>query len=625
MSLTIETLDRLLIERGNSGGENAALLAPGRDSSSYRTLAGQFELVARSLRRIGVKRDDRVLVVLPAGPELTSAFLTIAACARFAPLDPGSGARELDFHLDGGKTRVVVLPAGVDSPVRAAARARGIPVVNLVVRPGSSAGAFDLESEMEVRRELTEPLDWAQPDDVAVVLHTSGTTAEAKAVALTHRNLCSSARNIVGTLKLTPGDRALSIVPLFHTHGLVGVVLSSVMAGAGIICTSGFETNRFFEWLETLQPTWFSAVPTMHQAIVAGAVRLRRPPAGSVLRLMRSTSAPLPVPTLQALEATFGIPVIESYGMTEASQIASNRLPPGLRKPGSVGVATGQDLVVVDRQGKPAAPGQVGEILIRGPNLTRGYEGNPEATGAAFVDGWFHTGDLGCLDTDGYLFIKGRLKEMINRGGEKISPREIDEALIEQPGVSEAVAFATPHPTLGEDVAVAVVARGGFQLSEAGLRESLARLLPAFKVPSRILIVNEIPKGPTGKVQRIGLADRLEQQLATAFAPPEAGLEGMIAATIAQALDRSPVGRHDNFFSIGGDSIAATQVQVRIQESVGFAIPPATIFNHPTVAQLAAEVARIQEIENVGIASKLAGLPNGEATRILDEIESMKA
>jgi acyl-CoA synthetase (AMP-forming)/AMP-acid ligase II len=349
-----------------------------------------------------------------------------------------------------------------------------------------------------------------EPDDVAMVLHTSGTTARPKIVPLSHRNVCASATNIANTLGLRPQDLCLNVMPLFHIHGLIGALLSSIAAGASVYCTTGFNAMKFFGWLDQVKPSWYSAVPTMHQAILSRAARNQDIVDRNTLRLIRSSSAALPPQVLAQLDETFRSPVVESYGMTEAAhQMASNPLPPKARKPGSVGPAAGPEVAIMDEAGTILVQGETGEIVIRGDNVTSGYARNPEANATAFTYGWFRTGDQGRLDQEGYLYITGRLKEIINRGGEKISPREVDEALLDHPGVAQAVVFGMPHPKLGEEIAAAVVLAPGSNASEKELREFVLERLADFKTPRRIVILDEIPKGPTGKIQRIGLAAKL--------------------------------------------------------------------------------------------------------------------
>ncbi|MEM8789937.1 MAG: AMP-binding protein, partial [Pseudomonadota bacterium] len=312
------------------------------------------------------------------------------------------------------------------------------------------------------------------------------------------------------TLNLSTADRCLNVMPLFHIHGLIAAVLSSLAAGATITCTPGFDALKFLGWLRDIRPTWYTAVPTMHQAILARAARNADAVAAADLRFIRSSSAALPTPVLTALEQTFDCPVIEAYGMTEAAhQMASNQLPPGLRKPGTVGAAAGPEIGIMAEDGGLLPQGDLGEVVIRGANVTPGYRNNPKANAENFTDGWFRTGDQGRLDADGFLTITGRLKEIINRGGEKISPREVDDVLMEHPAVAQAVTFSVPHEKLGEDVAAAIVLAEGAAAEPAELRAFAAQTLAGFKVPRKVLILDEIPKGPTGKLQRIGLAEKL--------------------------------------------------------------------------------------------------------------------
>jgi acyl-CoA synthetase (AMP-forming)/AMP-acid ligase II len=329
-------------------------------------------------------------------------------------------------------------------------------------------------------------------------------------VPLSHANLAASARHIGATLALCPEDICLNIMPLFHIHGLMAAVLASLAAGAAVYATPGFNALRFFAWLSESRATWYTAVPTMHQAILARAARNEDTLKHSRLRLIRSSSASLPPQVMAELERIFGAPVIESYGMTEAAhQMTSNPLPPRPRKPGSVGVAAGPEVAIMDDAGALLPPGSTGEVVIRGPNVTRGYVNHPEANAKAFTSGWFRTGDQGRFDNDGYLHLTGRLKEIINRGGEKISPLEIDSVLMDHPAVAQVVTFALPHEKLGEDVAAAIVLREGHTATEREIKEFAASRLADFKVPRRVVFVDEIPKGATGKLQRIGLSERL--------------------------------------------------------------------------------------------------------------------
>jgi acyl-CoA synthetase (AMP-forming)/AMP-acid ligase II/aryl carrier-like protein len=555
-----------------------ALFAPQRPAITYATLNEQIHRLGHELRAKDVTRSDRVAIVLPNGPEMAATFLGVGSYATCAPLNPAYGAAELEFFLTDLAAKAVVTTAGADQLVREIASRLALPLL-------------DINSRRDVVRSGDAPLDYGQGDDAALVLHTSGTTSRPKQVPLTHRNLCASARNIANILQLSADDCCLNVMPLFHIHGLVGVLLSSMFAGGSVVCTSGFQSSTFAELFREFRPSWYSAVPTIHQAALAVARAHPNFATGGRLRLIRSSSSALSPTLMNNLENTFGVPVIESYGMTEAAhQMASNPLPPAERKPGSVGLPAGPEMAIMDEQGN-LLPAEVrGEIVIRGFNVTAGYINNDEANRAAFSDGWFRTGDLGRVDSQGYFYLTGRKKEMINRGGENISPREIDEALLEHPTVSQAVAFAVPHASLGEDLAAAVVLHPGTSASESELREFVFQRLADFKVPSRILLVDAIPKGPTGKLQRIGLHEQFRSLLYVDYAVPVGETETKLASIWSELLDRPQVGRDDNYFLCGGDSLLAARLAARLRLEFEVDLSLRALFQQPTVAAQAALV-----------------------------------
>jgi oxalate---CoA ligase len=502
------TIDALL---ATAAPENQALGAPDRISMTYRDLREQVDATVIALNGAGVGRGDRVAIVLPNGPEMASAFVAIGAGATTAPLNPAYRADEFRFYLDDLGARLLVVERGSDSDAVAVARELGMGIAELFVPEGAPAGRFELEIVEEPAASDALQTGRAQADDIALVLHTSGTTSRPKIVPLSQANVCASAAHIRASLALEPGDRCLNIMPLFHIHGLIAAVLSSLSAGASVHCMPGFNALKAFAWFDAIKPTWYTAVPTMHQAILGRAARNQASVDAMGLRFIRSSSSSLPPQIMTELEATFGCPVIEAYGMTEAAhQMASNPLPPAPRFPGCVGIAAGPEVAIMDEgTGSLLGIGEIGEIVIRGPNVTAGYENNPKANAEGFTDGWFRTGDQGTLDQAGYLRLTGRLKEIINRGGEKISPREVDEILLDHPAVAQVVTFAVPHAKLGEDVAAAVVLKEGQEADEKALRSFAAERLADFKVPRKVLFLEEIPKGATGKLQRIGLAEKL--------------------------------------------------------------------------------------------------------------------
>ena len=490
-------------------GASRAIGAPGRpwlDRAALRRLAGD---TIAALNAVGIGRNDRVGLVLENGPEAASAFLALAAAATAAPLNPAYRHDEFRFYLDDLKPKAVVVQQGFDTPARAVAAELGIPVIELRPETGGPAGLFRLGTEAAGSGAAARPGP-AEAPDIALVLHTSGTTARPKIVPLANRNIAASARHIADTLSLSPADLCLNVMPLFHIHGLIAAVTSSLHAGAAVSCTPGFNAFKFFEWLGAVKPSWYTAVPTMHQAILLRARNHLEAAKSAGLRFIRSSSSSLPPQVMAELERVFGAPVIEAYGMTEAAhQMASNPLPPRARRPGSVGLAAGPEIAIMDEAGALLEPGGIGEVVIRGPNVTAGYDNNPDANARAFTAGWFRTGDQGTLDAEGYLTLTGRLKELINRGGEKISPLEVDTVLMDHPAVGQCVTFAMPHDMLGEEVAAAIVLREGQNATEQEIRDFAGKHLAPFKVPRKILFLNEIPKGATGKLQRIGLAQKL--------------------------------------------------------------------------------------------------------------------
>jgi acyl-CoA synthetase (AMP-forming)/AMP-acid ligase II len=516
-----DTVYRCLAAHAGAKPRAAAIRCKGRADLDYSGLLAAAETVGTAVRGLGLGRNDRVAIVMPNGPEMALAVLGVMSCAAAAPLNPRLTAAEFAYYLADLRAKALLVAHGAGTAAVQVARDRGIATLQVAAMDETRIGGLVLEplgaslGTHRASHSAAAPLVAAEAGDVALVLHTSGTTARPKLVPLTQANLCGSARNVAQTLRLEPRDSCLGIMPLFHIHGIVAGLLAPLVSGGSVVCAPSLADNPFFVaqvplWLEAMQPTWYTAVPSMHQAILASAKRHPQLAERCRLRFIRSSSAPLAPSLLHELEAAFRAPVIEAYGMTEAAhQMASNPLPPAARKPGSVGKPAGCEIAVMDADGLMQEAGRKGEIVIRGENVMSAYEANESANRAAFFGEWFRTGDEGLLDADGYLYVTGRLKEIINRGGEKISPREIDEALLEHPAVQQAVAFALPNPAFHEVPAAAVVLKQGHSVEPKALQEFVARKLAGFKVPNPVHIVDEIPKGPTGKLQRIGLAELL--------------------------------------------------------------------------------------------------------------------
>ncbi|HWK28256.1 MAG TPA: AMP-binding protein [Solirubrobacter sp.] len=472
-------------------GAKPALIDPdGPRTWSRDDLRAVTDRLAGQLAAAGVEPGTGVGIVLPHGPGAVVAFLAAARAGAVAlPLNPQLQPAEMRSAFEDCPPRLVI--AQESDAAAAAAEALGCPLRALT-------------ADLELEDGGTHPAPPApSPDAVALLLHTSGTTGRPKAVPLRQRNLVASARSIARTYGLGPDDRSYCVMPLFHVHGLVASTLAALAGGGAVVVPARVRTSVVWEHAAEHGVTWLSAVPTI-------LTRLPDRPAGGggPLRFLRSCSSALAPAVWERLEARCGVPVVEAYGMTEAAhQMTSNRLPPGERRPGTVGVSAGAEVAIVDAAWRPLPVGEAGEVTVRGPGVVDGYLANPEANAASFRDGWFRTGDIGRLDAAGCLVLEGRIKELINRGGEKIAPREIDEALLAFPGVRDAVAYGVADAKYGEVVHAAVV---GPDLDDGALRAHLQDRLAPFKVPRRIRVVAEIPKGPTGKVQRRLLADLLE-------------------------------------------------------------------------------------------------------------------
>ena len=563
------------------------------------------------MRTVGIGPQDRIAVVLPNGPEMAVAVLSVAASAACAPMNPAYGVAELDRYFADLRPRALITEAGTDSPARRVAISRGIYVIELSTAFDAEAGLFTLTGEQGGAASH----DQARPDDVAFLLFTSGTTARPKIVPLTHANVCSSAYSSVAAQALGETDRCLNLLPLFHTHGLGATLLASLAAGASVVCTPGCDVKSFFSWLSVFRPTWYSAVPTMHQAILAEARHGRSRATDNPLRFVRSASAPLPPSVFTKLEQTFDAPVIEFYGMTETagSPIACNPLPPRPRKMSSVGVPVGLDVAIVDETGTLLPDGQTGQVVVRGPSVTLGYHDDALATHAAFAGNWFKTGDHGFFDNDGYLFLVGRKQEIINRGGEKIAPREVDEVLLEHPAVAEAVTFAVPHATLREDVAAAVVLWPKATATPKDIRQFVIGRIADFKVPRQVLIVEELPKGSSGKVQRVGLAAKLglssRVSRPQSFIGPRTPLEKLLAERWAEILQLDQVGMYDDFFALGGDSLLVTQLIAQIYQLLGIEIKVSHFFDAPTIAETADHLEALIQTDQIGRPSLVVRVP----------------
>lgn len=507
MTQTKNTLNELILSINK---DNVFIQSPDEKEITYGELLNYIEDTYFKLSSLKIKKEDKIAIVLGNGSFMACTFIAIAANYTSCPLNPSYTKEEFKFYYDDLKVKAVIMEENKSVDAKEAANELGIKVINLKRENISNDIALDINNIKNKDKYL--PL--STEDDIAMVLHTSGTTSRPKMVPLSQKNLLASARNISNTLNLTENDKCLNIMPMFHIHGLIAAILAPIYKSGSIITPPGFDALKFFRWLDEYTPTWYTAVPTMHQAILARAPRNKEIIKNNQLKFIRSSSASLPSIVMKNLENTFNTSVIESYGMTEAThQMTSNPLPPNKRKAGSVGLAAGPEVALLcDKEimhNIKKNRNITGQIIIKGDNVTTGYINNPKANDESYIDGWFLTGDEGLFDEDGYLKITGRLKEIINRGGEKISPKEIDEILLEHKSIQQAVAFSVPHEKLGEDLYAAVIIKEKEDINENQIKEYCKQRLTQFKIPRKILIVDEIPKGATGKLQRIGLHEKL--------------------------------------------------------------------------------------------------------------------
>lgn len=481
---------------------NIALTSENNPPLLYKDLKTLTNRISRQLSGNHISNKDRAAIILPNGPHMASSFLAISSYMSAAPLNPNYKADEYEFYLNDLKPKIVIVEPNSQNSAVDVAKKLKIPVCEIKIKKDQPTGFFDL---------FNDESDYIEPEenDEALVLHTSGTTSRPKIVPLTNKNIYSSSLNISKSLNLVENDHCLNIMPLFHIHGLIAIIASSMKSGASVCASNGFNALKFLELAKSEKITWYSGVPTMHQTIMLRAEKNLELAKNLNLRLVRSSSASLPPAVFEKLNKVFNCPVIEAYGMTEAThQMTSNPLPPKKQKAGFVGIPAGPEVAIMDDNNNIMKNGEVGEICIKGNNVTAGYENNPEANKANFNNGWFRTGDQGFFDNDGYLKISGRLKEIINKGGEKISPLEVDNVLMDHPSIEQAVCFGYEDKMLGEDIATAIILKEGVNLDEAGLKIYAKEKLAKFKIPKKIFFVTEIPKGATGKLQRNVLAKK---------------------------------------------------------------------------------------------------------------------
>jgi len=601
----LQSLGDVIRFHANKQPGQSAIFSSAFEPLSYRQLQLQIDGIGSQLRRIGLGRGAWIGIALPDGPEAVLAIVAVSCWAIAVPFDPKLTPAEIDQRLGILRLDAVILHGDDDSDMRGVIARHGVRIVEAFSAGGGKLG-LTLDAPAADVSVLPET---PGPSAIAFILQTSGTTALPKLIPFSHGNMLAAARRLQTWFKLTALDRCLSVAPPYYSHGLKVTVFTPLLTGGSLALPSSATAMDFAEWFEVLRPTWYSAGPTLHRLVLEAA--RAAPDSGTMhsLRFLISGGAPLQPDVRDGLEDVLGIPVLEHYGSSEAAQIAANLPLAGESKPGTCGKPWPGTLSIVGDDGHPLPPGEQGEILIGGPTLTSGYIDDPELNRTAFVDGWLRTGDIGSLDLDGFLTVHGRIKDLINRGGEKISPVEVDMALLRHPAVAEAAAFAAPHPRLGEDVAAAVVLHPGASAEPAELRRFLADHIAAFKIPRRITILDRLPKGTTGKVLRAQLAktltaqasENLEDPVSAAKplpADPKQDLEQELLRLWRQLLQNDSVGVNDDFFEAGGDSLLATQMILDIERIVGHPVHPSILFEAPTIRTL---------IQNIDPQAELQG------------------
>ncbi len=566
----------------------SALLAYGRQPMDYRGLHAHMCQLAAQLRAVGIGSQDLVAITLPNGPELAIVCLSVMSVAIALPANPDYREPEYVAMFERLKPRLLITLAGIDHPSKTAAQASGVPVCEIEVVMDAPAGSCKLKGRAALSAQAELPVPAAS--DIALTLQTSGTTSMPKIVPLTHGNLFASANNLQRSLNIDANDCVLHFLPMFHIGGIVDVLLAPLLSGGKVICCKSFSTPDFFRDLLQFKPTWVQAVPIMTQEILSVKDDYASAIASHTLKFLRSVSAPLPVSLMQAFEEVFRIPVIEIFGMTEtAGVITSNPLPPKTRKPGSVGVPVGCDVRILDDAGAVLPFTQLGQVAVVGDNVMNGYKDDPEANAQTRIGEALRTGDIGYFDAEGYLYLAGRVKDIINRGGEKLSPLEVDRVLMSHPSVLDAACFPIPHPSLGEDVAAIVVMKNDARFESTELLAFLRDRLAYFKIPRFLKAVSEIPRN-NGKLQRAKLASLFEADfkasstVTSEFEAPQSPVAKMIAATWGKILKLEAISINDDFFNIGGDSLKAASFINDMQEKWGETIYVSSLFDAPTIA-----------------------------------------
>lgn len=584
------TIPSILRHKATHSEISMAMRSVTGESWTFGDMAHAAFGIAEKLRAHSVR--PRYGIVMANGPLFTLSILGATCAGTAVPLNPAYQRDEFIRYFRRLRASCVLVDCHRPE-AESAAQELSIPVIRIT---GTECGDF------------TKTGNDPDPNQTALVLMTSGSTGEPKLVPLSHRNLCVSAAQVAESVGLTESDVCLSMWELHHIGGLVDLLLAPIISGGSIIATPGFNTALFFRCLREFQPTWFQAVPTALHDMMSAWKKYEMPTPDHSLRFLRSVAAKLPENLQVQLEDAFHVPVIQTFGMTEAGPlITSTRLPPAVSKRGSVGTSCGNEIRVLGGSGRELPAGEQGEIAIRGENVFAGYEGEDEENRARFRNGWFLTGDLGFLDEDGHLYLTGRSKQLINRGGEKINPLEVESTLSEHPQVAEAAAFAVEHRSLGEDVAAAVVLKPGATCTAADLKSFVMERLASFKVPHQILFLDRLPLTGIGKLNRPELANiaKASQNQPASHAQANA-IERRLSKIWAKEMNLDSIGIDEKFFVAGGDSLVGVRVLVAVEKWLGNPLPPELITGFSTIRDMARDIeshlAHEKQIPRAGLA-----------------------
>ena len=589
--------------------DRPAIMSTGYPPLSYRQLGDLIDRVRVALRQRGLDRSARIAVAIPNGPLAALAIVGVASSATSIPVNPKQTYHEIEVCFGALRPDALLLVKGEESTARRVAEASGMTIIE--IEPEQSALGFKIDGPQTEAAIEPGGTDEPDPDAPIFILQSSGTTSEPKLIPFSHRNMLAAAARLRAWFDLTPQDCCLSISPLFYSHGIKVTVFTPLLTGGTVAFPADATKFDFLEFFRFLKPTWYSAGPTLHRLIFDQTQYRADAATAHSLRFVLSGGAPLPRNVLEGLQETLGVPVVEHYGSSEAAQTAANVPAPGRTKLGTCGIPWPGTMRIVNDDGRELPAGEQGEILLGGPTLTSGYLNSPELNRSCFVDGWFKTGDLGSLDEDGFLTLHGRKHDLINRGGEKISPAEIDDALQRHPAVAEAAAFAIPHARLGEDVAAAVVLRPGVTVTPVELRRYLQDQVASFKVPRRIVVRDQLPKGKTGKIQRRLLTASWEDMAGTVPripAPPIAGTASPEDALVSGLLTswrrllKSPaISVDDDFFEKGGDSLLAAEMLIELETLTGKPVPSSVLFEATTIRRLAQKLSEMGDLRPMNL------------------------